>query len=48
MVDSDTTCIEVLPGRNRIAVDINYGAVALTHRRLYYLVKALMGVGPGA
>lgn len=48
MVDSGTTCVEVLPGRNRIAVDINYGAVALTHRRLYYLVKALMGVGPGA
>lgn len=29
-------------------MDINYSAVTLTHRRLYYLVKALMGVGPGA
>jgi DNA modification methylase len=42
MVGSGTTCIEVLLlGRNCIAVDINYGAVMLTHHRLYYLTKAL-------
>ncbi len=44
MVGSGTTCIEaLLLGRNCIAVDINYGAVMLTHHRLYYLVKALRG-----
>jgi len=42
MVGSGTTCIEaILLGRNCIAVDINYGAVMLTHHRLYYLMKAL-------
>jgi len=42
MVGSGTTCIEaILLGRNCVAVDINYGAVMLTHHRLYYLVKAL-------
>jgi ubiquinone/menaquinone biosynthesis C-methylase UbiE len=42
MAGSGTTCIEaVLLGRNCVAVDINYGAVMLTHHRLYYLVRAL-------
>jgi DNA modification methylase len=42
MAGSGTTCIEaVLLGRNCIAVDISYGAVVLTHHRLYHLVRAL-------
>jgi DNA modification methylase len=41
---SGTTCIEaVLLGRNCIAVDISYGAVMLTHHRLYHLARALKG-----
>ena len=41
MAGSGTTCIEaVLLGRNCIAVDISYGAVMLTHHRLYHLARA--------
>jgi SAM-dependent methyltransferase len=48
MAGSGTTCIEaVLLGRNCIAVDINYGAVMLTHHRLYHLVRALERHGAG-
>jgi DNA modification methylase len=48
MAGSGTTCIEaVLLGRNCIAVDINYGAVMLTHHRLYHLVRALERRGGG-
>jgi DNA modification methylase len=42
MAGSGTTCIEaVLLGRNCTAVDISYGAVMLTHHRLYHLARAL-------
>jgi SAM-dependent methyltransferase len=42
MAGSGTTCIEaVLLGRNCIAVDVNYGAVMLTHHRLHHLARAL-------
>jgi DNA modification methylase len=42
MAGSGTTCIEaLLLGRNCIAVDISYGAVMLTHHRLYHLARAL-------
>jgi len=45
MAGSGTTCIEaLLLGRNCIAVDINYGAVMLTHHRLYHLARALKEV----
>jgi len=42
MAGSGTTCIEaLLLGRNCIAVDISYGAVMLTHHRLYNLARAM-------
>jgi len=45
MAGSGTTCIEaLLLGRNCIATDINYGAVMLTHHRLYHLARALKEV----
>jgi DNA modification methylase len=48
MAGSGTTCIEaVLLGRNCIAADISYGAVMLTHHRLYHLVRALERRGGG-
>jgi SAM-dependent methyltransferase len=46
MAGSGTTCVEaVLLGRNCVAVDISYGAVMLTHHRLYHLARALGGGG---
>ncbi len=46
MAGSGTTCIEaVLLGRNCIAVDVSYGAVVLTHHRLYHLARALKDAG---
>jgi len=48
MAGSGTTCIEaVLLGRNCIAVDVNYGAVMLTHHRLHHLVRTLERHGAG-
>ncbi len=47
MVGSGTTCIEAkLLGRNCVAVDIDYGAVMLTHHRLYWLERAIEEMGP--
>ena len=47
MAGSGTTCIEAkLLGRNCLAVDIDYGAVMLTHHRLYWLEKAIEELGP--
>lgn len=46
MSGSGTTCIEAkLLGRNCIAVDVDYGAVMLTHHRLYWLEKAIEEMG---
>jgi hypothetical protein len=48
MAGSGTTCIEAaLLGRNCIAVDVNYGAVMLTHHRLHHLARALERHGAG-
>ena len=47
MAGSGTTCIEAkLLGRNCVAVDIDYGAVMLTHHRLYWLERAIEEMGP--